>query len=107
MKAPSGPLITLVRVGYQMSKVVQCELREVHNPKHQYHDAAVRAERHTRVMVTWLEADKGIKPGDHITLKDMPDAWWLVETVGRQHERSDIKRGWGMTDYFGKEADRQ
>jgi hypothetical protein len=59
-----------------------------------------------RLMVSWLEAFK-VKPGDSVVLKDMENIVWLVESVGREHERSDIKRGWGMTDYFGKESDRK
>lgn len=81
-----------------MSKVVQCELRtaDVFEPQESQY-----------IMVTWLEADKGLKPGDTVKLKDFrPDHWWEVMAVGIEHERSDIKRGWGMSDYFGKESDR-
>lgn len=82
-----------------MSKVVQCELRS----------ADIWPPDNSRyVMTTWLEADKGLKPGDTLKLKDFhPLHWWEVMSVGQPHERSDIKRGWGMTDYFGKENERR
>lgn len=79
-----------------MGKIVQCELRAV--GKH---------VEETRIMVTWLEAEKNLRPGSLITLKDMENVIWTVETIGKPHSRSDIKRGWGMTDYFGKERDRK
>lgn len=81
-----------------MSKVVQCELRAVTGDNLE--------PLNVRHMVTWLEAGKA-KPGNLITLKDMEPVKWEVVTVGQAHERSDIKRGWGMTDYFGKETDRK
>jgi hypothetical protein len=68
-----------------MSKVVQCQLRT----------ADVWEKDESRyVMVTWLEADRGLKPGDAVKLKDFrPDHWWEVISVSIPHERSDIKRG--------------
>lgn len=77
--------------------VVQCELRHIEN----------LGDPTNRQMVTWLEADRGVKRGGRVTLKDLPSIWWEVISVGQPHKRSDIKRGWGMTDYFGKETDRK
>jgi hypothetical protein len=93
-----------------VSKIIQCELRSCDSPGSHYSAASIthgHKQPPVRVMVTWLPSDKGIKPGDKIVLQDMPNIWWLVESVGREHERSDIKRGWGQTDYFGKESDRK
>lgn len=72
-----------------MSTVRQCELRR-------------DFEGNYRIMVTWLDADKNLKPGDRITLKEMPDIWWTVESIGQEHDRKDIKRGWGQTDFIGE-----
>lgn len=91
-----------------MSKIVQCELRECDSPGSHYSATSLtyghKSPSPARIMVTWLEADKGIKAGDKLKLKDiLNEVWWEVLSVGQPHDRSDIKRGWGMTDYFGKE----
>lgn len=72
-----------------MSMIVQCELLALGDEPD--------TDRH---LVTWLEAGK-VRPGNTVVLKDMPGVIWHVRSVGHPHERSDIKRGWGMTDFMG------
>ncbi len=80
------------------SYVQQCELRAETTDEN--------GEVEVRVMVTYLEADR-VKPGYFVSLKDFdPTIYWKVITVGQKQKRSDIKRGWGMTDYFRKAGER-
>lgn len=60
-----------------MSRVVQVDLRNGSN-----------------LMTCWVEPK--VKVGNLVTLKDTdePSRLWEVLRVGREHERSDIKRGW-------------
>jgi hypothetical protein len=67
-----------------MAKIVQVELRSDHS-----------------TMVTWVEADKRLKRGVKITLKGMPNTWREIQNVYTEHDRKDIKTGWGMTDFMG------
>jgi hypothetical protein len=79
-----------------VSKVVQCELRT----------AKPESDGSYKLLTTWLDYDRRLVPGCLITLKGIVDGsfrdiWWYVLSVGQLHERSDIKRGWGTTDYMG------
>lgn len=74
-------------------QVIQCELE---------HYCSEDEGHLTHHMTTWLDADKGIRVGSMIQLKDFkPDVFWLVKSVSKPHLRSDIKQGWGMTDFKG------
>lgn len=65
--------------------------------------------RARKMMTCWVENRPDLRIGCKITLKDTdePDRLWDVEQIGREHDRKDIKRGWGMTDYFVKEENRK
>lgn len=80
-----------------MSKLVQVELHSKLAKKVGY-----------KVMMSWVENRPDLKIGCRITLKDTeePERLWTVMSIGPEHDRSDIKRGWGMTDYFVKEGER-
>lgn len=54
----------------------------------------VKLKSDNKLMTAWVEAK--VKVGNLITLKDTdePQRKWKVLSVGREHDRSDIKRGW-------------
>jgi hypothetical protein len=77
----------------EINKVIQCDL-ECYTEEGD--------EWVTRRMVTWLDANKGIRVGSMVKLKDFkPEISWRVMWMSQPHARSDIKRGWGMTDFIG------
>lgn len=49
-----------------------------------------------RQLVTWVAADKRLKVGSQITLKDYddPKLLWSILSVGEPTEASNINRGW-------------
>lgn len=44
-------------------------------------------------MTAWLDAAKGPKVGNFVTLKNV-DGLWRVEKVGKPRSAGDINRGW-------------
>ena len=47
-------------------------------------------------MICWIEADKRIKKGSRLTLKDhtKPDDWWEVDAVYETMERNPLHQKW-------------
>lgn len=47
-------------------------------------------------LTTWVEADKVLKVGNTMTLKNYvdPDRVWDIEHVGTPHAATDINHGW-------------
>lgn len=56
----------------------------------------VSLQADNRHLVTWLAADKRLKPGNTVTLKDYedPKLVWKILHVGEPTEASSINRGW-------------
>lgn len=42
----------------------------------------------------WIEADRGVKVGDSITIKKEDDRLWKVRTLSSPHATDDIKSDW-------------
>lgn len=53
----------------------------------------------------YVEFDKRIKPGVLITLKDDPDTWWKVESVGDPVEHTPSQsENWYKTNFVRKDG---
>ena len=55
------------------------------------------SERGIHCKVAWVPANRGVKRGSVITLKDEPESGeWKVAAVYMRQDSENIQRGWGL-----------